>query len=313
MNTEDSLISSNANIEKDAVLVNPVRIYDNVTIQEKTRIGKYTHISENSIIGESCVIGNYCSIARDVKISIDSAPPTNYLSSHPFQYSPSHFDTIQNYFENRNSLPTPHPTMIGHDVWIGSNVTVYQGITVGTGAIIASNSVVTEDIPPYAEVSGSPAQVKRFRFDEKTIADLLASQWWELEPQDMADLDFQKPHEALDRISALKLNMTLKNRNMLSNVISNSASGTNSGIVWFSTPYAHADMSALERYNAVEIIMHAPSADSTSEVLLPGIYPIAKAAYDEKRGRYRLDVLVNGTVFKGKIAKNKLRFKLMVN
>ncbi|MGH8481718.1 MAG: CatB-related O-acetyltransferase, partial [Nevskiaceae bacterium] len=42
-------------------------------------------------------------------------------------------------------------------------------------------AVVAGEVPPYAIVSGVPAQVVRYRFDETTIAAIRRSRWWELE------------------------------------------------------------------------------------------------------------------------------------
>ena len=68
---------------------------------------------------------------------------------------------------------------IGHDVWIGRNVVLLGGITIGHGAIIGACSVVAKDVPPYAVVIGNPAFVKRYRFDDETIATLLDIAWWD--------------------------------------------------------------------------------------------------------------------------------------
>jgi virginiamycin A acetyltransferase len=65
-----------------------------------------------------------------------------------------------------SSWPNKGDTVVGNDVWIGYGSTIMPG-------------VVTRDVPPYAIVGGSPASVLRYRFDEPTIASLLAMRWWE--------------------------------------------------------------------------------------------------------------------------------------
>lgn len=305
------LVADSAIVAEDSQLGQPVKIYANAVVEAKARIGKYSVLSSNSVVGENSTIGNYCTIGANAKISVDIAAPQSFFSTHSFQYSSKHFKDVKHYPKKNASPELPPPTIIGNDVWIGADASICKGVTVGTGAIIASNSFVTEDVPAYAEVSGNPAKVVRYRFDDETIGQFLNSGWWDLEPKDMADLDFQNPLESLERINSLKLHLKLKNRNSLAGELKNSVSGTNSGIIWFSTPYAYADTDALDGVNAVKVISHEPGAERNAEVLSAGIYPLAKSAYDSKRGWYRLDITNEGSLFKGKIAKNKLTFQLV--
>ncbi|MEX5343942.1 CatB-related O-acetyltransferase [Pseudomonas sp. I2] len=307
---EDKLISKLATISEDAVLVSPVKLYGAVTVNAKAQIGKYTYIGRDGYIGRGVTIGNYCSIARNAEISPINHP-THYLSCHPFQYNTNHFTELEDYLvHQRVKGPISNPAVIGHDVWIGAGAMICQGVTVGTGAVVAGGAVVTKDVPPYAIVGGVPAQIIRYRFDEATIDRLLASKWWDLEPKDMLDVNFEDVHEALDKISAIKLHINLRNRSALARTLTNNASGTASGIVWFTTPTAYADLDALDRFTSIEIVAHEAGPDDTSELLSPGTYPIESASYDVKRGRYRLTFLVEDKPYKGKIFKKKFKFKL---
>ena len=58
-------------------------------------------------------------------------------------------------------------------------MTVLDGVRIGDGAVVGAGAVVTKDIPPYAVVVGVPAEIKKFRFEAKTIEALLASKWWD--------------------------------------------------------------------------------------------------------------------------------------
>lgn len=91
-------------------------------------------------------------------------------------------------------------TVIGHDVWIGMDVLILEGITIGTGAVIGAQSLIAKDVPPYAIVVGSPAKVQRYRFDPQTIEGLLASQWWNLTPHQLADLPMEDPVKLLEAL-----------------------------------------------------------------------------------------------------------------
>jgi virginiamycin A acetyltransferase len=87
--------------------------------------------------------------------------------------------------------PYKGDTIIGNDVWIGHNATIMPGVHIGDGAIIATNATVVKDVAPYTIVGGNPATEIRKRFDEKTIQQLLALQWWNWPPERVTrNLDF---------------------------------------------------------------------------------------------------------------------------
>ena len=56
------------------------------------------------------------------------------------------------------------PVVIGREAALYAGAIVLPGITVHEGAVVGAGSVVESDAPPYAYVSGVPAQVIR-RFD----------------------------------------------------------------------------------------------------------------------------------------------------
>lgn len=74
---------------------------------------------------------------------------------------------------------TPGRITIGSDVWIATQAMILSPVTLGHGAVVAARSVVTQDVPPYAIVAGSPARIMRYRFDPETIEVLLALRWWD--------------------------------------------------------------------------------------------------------------------------------------
>ena len=141
-------------------------------------IGKYTYINKYCLIDRNTAsIGNFCSIAYGVKIGLGNHP-ANWVSSHPFAY-----DSKYGFVKNNKVFTgqVQEPCIIGHDVWIGANAVILAGVKIGNGAIIGANSLVNKDVEPYSIVAGSPAKPIRFRFDEKTIAELQQTAWWEWE------------------------------------------------------------------------------------------------------------------------------------
>ncbi len=157
----------------DHSLLYKVNVSGNISIGKNTSLwGPNIHIQS---LFHPVSIGNFCSIAHDVTIQ---------------EYNHDH-SRITTYFihknifgeDMRNDAVSKGPITIGHDVWIGTGATVLSGVTIGNGVVVAANSVVTRNIPPYAIVGGSPAQIIKYRFDEETILLLQEIQWWNWDHQ----------------------------------------------------------------------------------------------------------------------------------
>jgi len=195
-------LGSNAKLSKDAVVELPITLYGTANVKKSCKISAYTYINSNTTIYPNTSIGRYCSIAKNCELGVVSHP-IDWLSSSPFQYNMKlHFPT---HAENCKNIPFHRPlkTFIGHDVWIGSGVTIIRGTKIGHGSIIAAGAVVTKDIPPYAIVGGIPAKIIKYRFDEKTIEILLSLNWWDLIPQEMADVRFDNIEHAIEDLTKI--------------------------------------------------------------------------------------------------------------
>lgn len=157
-------------------------------------IGAHTYMRSGGSLQVVGSIGRFCSIGSGVVIGQEKhAHPTDWLSTHPFQFT----DTQWQY------EPPSRPARIGHDVWIGEGAMIMEGVEVGTGAIIATRALVTRDVPPYAVVAGFPAKVMRYRYPEEMIERLLASRWWERDTRQLLELPLNDPAACLERIEGL--------------------------------------------------------------------------------------------------------------
>ena len=141
----------------------------------EVELGDYSYIAKNSSISH-CSIGKFCSIGPNFCCGL-GIHPTDGISTSPMFYSTAKQNGMTLCAENK--IAESKKTFIGNDVFIGANVTVLDGVRIGDGVVIGAGAVVTKDIPPYAVAVGVPAEVKRYRFDEKTIAELLESRWWD--------------------------------------------------------------------------------------------------------------------------------------
>jgi acetyltransferase-like isoleucine patch superfamily enzyme len=127
--------------------------------------------------GAKLTIGRYGSIADDVNILLGGNHRMDFVTTYPFGAMPALWPEAA----GRNDYAVSRgDVVIGHDVWLGSGCMIMSGVTIGHGAVVAARAVVTKDVAPYTIVGGNPAQVIRARFDERTVARLLASAWWDL-------------------------------------------------------------------------------------------------------------------------------------
>jgi len=120
-------------------------------------------------------VGSFCSLADKIVVFLDGNHKYTSFSSFPFKDSLG-WDAPTNVWGK--SIPE-----IGSDVWIGSDVTIFSGVTIGHGAVIAAKTVVTKDVPPYAIVAGNPGRIKKYRFSQDIIDELLKYPWWDLPDQ----------------------------------------------------------------------------------------------------------------------------------
>lgn len=162
-------------------------------VPPRLEIGAYSYVRSGTDLSLVASIGRFCSIGSDCFIGQEKhTHPSDWVSSHPFQ----HTGTALRY------EPALSYAEIGHDVWIGHGAMVMEGVKVGTGAIIATRAVVTRDVPPYAIVAGTPAQVIRYRHPPEIIEGLLASRWWELDSAFLTGLPLDRPREFLAALEA---------------------------------------------------------------------------------------------------------------
>jgi acetyltransferase-like isoleucine patch superfamily enzyme len=123
---------------------------------------------------ERIVIGRYCSIAGKVAFVVGNNHATETVSTFPFDAR-----IVGRRGAPDRSYRTTRETLVGNDVWIGEGAYVRAGVTIGDGAVVGARAVVSRDVPPYSIVVGNPAKAVRLRFDEATVARLLALRWWD--------------------------------------------------------------------------------------------------------------------------------------
>jgi acetyltransferase-like isoleucine patch superfamily enzyme len=124
--------------------------------------------------GYVCRIGDYCSIADNVQVFLGGYHRPDWVTTYNFSvFQKWEAGHIRNRTVGRGDV------VIGSDVWLCSQCVILAGVTIGHGAVVGAKAVVTHDVPPYAVVAGNPARIVKYRFDDLTIAELLAIAWWD--------------------------------------------------------------------------------------------------------------------------------------
>ncbi|MGO4437948.1 xenobiotic acyltransferase family protein [Rhizobium sp. RAF56] len=203
-NVPYSSIAKGAVIKSPELIEHPVSIAPSSEIHGGCKIGSFLFLNFRSVIYPNVTIGRFCSIARNCEVGV-ARHPTQYLSTHSFQYNSVLFPDFPGYSEKKYCTWRAHPeTTIGSDVWLGAQVIVVAGAKIGHGAVVAANAVVTKDVPPYAVVGGTPAKLIRYRFSEDVIEGLLETKWWDLPYSEIKSLPFDDPTACVEILRGIR-------------------------------------------------------------------------------------------------------------
>lgn len=119
------------------------------------------------------VMGAWCSVAANVQVMLGGEHRMDWVTTYPFNAMDPRFADLEGHPRTKGDV------VIGNDVWLGREAMILSGVTIGDGAVVGARALVTRDVPPYGIVAGNPATLVRKRFDDETIARLLALKWWD--------------------------------------------------------------------------------------------------------------------------------------
>lgn len=191
-------------LHRDSWFEPPIIVQATLAPMNLIQIGAFTGIYGGRL--GHCKIGRYCSIASGVDIASDQHP-IDWISSSMVQYVPNIHGWSDWLKRHGNAYYAPTAPFssnalveIGNDVWIGQGVFIKSGVKIGDGAIVGARSVVLSDIPPYSIAVGTPAVVKKMRFDQATIEKLLELKWWDYNINSIEGIDFKRVPSAIETI-----------------------------------------------------------------------------------------------------------------
>mgnify|MGYP001774484892 CR=1 FL=1 len=155
---------------------------------DRAIIGSYSYCARHATVLSS-TIGRYCSIGYKSEIGVAWHDVTKVTTSPAILHNVSFMDYSGYIPLRRHQLladgEISSNIIIGNDVWIGCHCIFPKDVTIGHGAVIGAGSIITQDVPPYAIVAGvgggenSHGIIKRYRFPDEVISDLLELNWWD--------------------------------------------------------------------------------------------------------------------------------------
>jgi len=175
----DWIVNTKTNVDFDEL----TKIYAPYTFTNVS-LGKGSYVSSNAKISNTS-IGKFCSIGPNL-ICGWGVHPLKGISTSPFFYSTKKQNGAT--VASNNLIEERKPIVIGNDVFIGANVTILDGVIIGDGAVIGAGAVVSKNIPAYAIAVGAPIEIKKYRFDDVKIKQLLKIKWWDLEDSSLNEI-----------------------------------------------------------------------------------------------------------------------------
>jgi acetyltransferase-like isoleucine patch superfamily enzyme len=147
---------------------------DKVFIGEGSKIWANAQIREEASIGRNCIIGKDTYIGSAVQIGDNCKIQNSALIYEPASLESGVFVGPGVIFTNDHNprAVNPEGTLKSAHDWNATGVKVRKGASIGAGAIciapveigewslVAAGAVVTNDVPNYALVVGSPAKQK---------------------------------------------------------------------------------------------------------------------------------------------------------
>jgi len=167
--TERRMNDHRAEVSKAARIHPTAVVEDGAIIGEGTRIWHFAHVRADARIGRNCNLGKSVFVDSGVAIG-DNVKIQNFVSVyHGVTVEDDVFigpsATFTNDLYPRAFIWSEErvvPTRVCRGASIGANATIVCGVTIGEYSMIGAGSVVAADVPAYALVYGSPAQMKGY-------------------------------------------------------------------------------------------------------------------------------------------------------
>lgn len=133
-------------------------------VGEGSRVEAFAHVLEGALIGRNCTIGDHVYVGRQAQIGDRVAiMPGAQIGDHivledDVVIGPN--ATFMNDLPVQGNQGTQFAkTIVRLGASIGANATITAGTIIGRNSLVNAGAVVTNNVPPYAVVTGNPARI----------------------------------------------------------------------------------------------------------------------------------------------------------
>lgn len=137
-------------------------------VMPRARIGSNCNLGQNVFVANGVIIGNGVKIQNNVSV-YDGV----IIDDDAFIGPSAVFTNVNNprsFIERKDEFQA---TRVGKGASIGANATIVCGNKIGAYALVGAGSVVTKDVPPYAQVVGNPATITGWRSEAGALLEFV--------------------------------------------------------------------------------------------------------------------------------------------
>ena len=125
-------------------------------IGSNCNIGDHAFVEAGAVVGDNVTLKNNVCVWLGVTLEDDVFVGPNATFTNDRHPRSPRMPQVRGRYERPDSWMLP--TVVERGVSIGANATILPGVRLGRYSMIAAGAVVTEDVPPFALVVGSPAR-----------------------------------------------------------------------------------------------------------------------------------------------------------
>jgi acetyltransferase-like isoleucine patch superfamily enzyme len=137
----------------------------------------FIQVGDNSVVSQDCwlnvnhrigdvaiEIGNHCFIGRR---NFFTSGKKIVIGDYVLTANDCHFIGSSHVINNPmvpyicSGTTDTDEIIVGHNTFIGAGAKILGHVHIGHGCVIGANALVTKDVPPFSQVSGFPALVRR--------------------------------------------------------------------------------------------------------------------------------------------------------